>query len=328
MNLFTKTSVFFLSFLYSVSMPLSAEPLGTPDYDEIIFPDDEENTEGEIELGRTLFFDTRLSGNGSQSCATCHNPDLGMGDGLALGLGSERNALGRNTPHLYNLAWNVIFMWDGRKATLEEQALGPIEAEVEMNMPLDELVDRLKGVPYYQKEFAAVYGDSGITKENIGHAIAAFERTFAVTDTPFDRYIAGDKAAMGPAAVRGMKLFEGKANCIACHDGPNFTDNSFHNIGLKSRDLGRYEHVKSEELKFAFKTPGLRNILLTAPYMHDGSEPTLEAVVEFYNRGGDIKEGISKNIKPLDLNENEVQDLVAFMGALTQPLDIKRPYIP
>ncbi len=305
----------------------SSEPLGTPDRDDIEYPDDEPNSPEEIELGRTLYFDTRLSNNGSQSCATCHNPDLGFGDGMALGLGAEKNQLGRNTPHLYNLAWNVTFMWDGRKATLEEQALGPIEAGVEMNMPLDKLIERLNGIKYYVDQFKAVY-DEPITKAGIGRAIAAFERTIIVDDTPFDRYMAGDKAAMIPAAVRGMKLFEGKANCIACHDGPNFTDNSFHNIGLKSTDIGRYEHQKSPELNRAFKTPGLRNVVLTAPYMHDGSEPSLESVIRFYNRGGDVKKGISKNIKPLNLTENEIFDLLAFLGALTQHLDIKRPELP
>jgi len=147
-------------------------------------------------------------------------------------------------------------------------------------------------------------------------------------NTPFDQYLAGDKMAMGPEAVRGLALFEGKANCVACHDGANFTDNSFHNIGLKGDDKGRESVAGGKDMRGAFKTPGLRNVIFTAPYMHDGSEGTLESVVQFYNRGGDQDTNKSKQIKKLNLTDQEVSDLVAFLGALTDPLDIKRPKIP
>ena len=304
------------------------EPLGTPDLDDIEYPDDEPHSEAEIELGKKLYFDTRLSKNHQQSCATCHSPELGFGDGLRTSIGTMGGMVSRNAPHIYNLAWNVTFFWDGRADTLEEQALGPIEAEGEMNLPLKEAVARLEAVPEYKKAFKDVYGVDAIEPEHIGRAIAAFERTVITMDSPFDRYIAGDKNAMDPSAIRGLALFEGKANCIDCHDGPNFTDNSFHHIGVKGDDLGRGAVAEDATMNKAFKTPGLRNVLLTAPYMHDGSEGTLQEVVEFYNRGGDDKEGISPLIKELNLTDQEMADLVAFMGALTEPIRIERPEIP
>lgn len=319
---------FFIPFFLFVSYAvLAEEPLGTPDIDYIEYPDDEQHTSEEIELGKVLFFDTRLSANQKQSCATCHNPDLGFGDGFTKGFGTMGNRLGRNTPHLYNLAWNATFFWDGRAESLEEQAIGPIESKDEMNIKIEELIPRLQAVPYYLNKFHEVYGEKGITKENIGRALAAFERQIIVSDTPFDQYISGNKNAMSPSAIRGLDLFKGKANCIACHDGPNFTDNSYHNIGLKDKDEGRIKIDSTSDLISAFKTPGLRNVIFTAPYMHDGSEPTLETVIRFYNRGGDVESGKSNLIKPLDLTEGEIYDLVAFLGALTDQIEIERPEI-
>ncbi len=307
---------------------IAAEPLGTPSVDDIEYPDDEPHSALEIELGKTLYFDPILSFNKSQSCATCHNPELGFGDGMNLSVGAKGAQVPRNAPHIYNLAWNVIFMWDGRKATLEEQALGPIEAEGEMNMPLDVAVSRLEGVSYYKKTFKEVYGEDSITPELLGRAIAAFERTIISNNSPFDKYMAGDQTAMSPEAIRGLALFKGKAKCIDCHDGPNFTDNSFHNIGLKSDDEGRAAIIGDSKMKKAFKTPGLRNTLLTAPYMHNGSLGSLYEVVQHYNKGGEDKEGISNLIQPLGLTELEISELIAFMGALTDPVIVSPPTIP
>lgn len=307
---------------------VAVEPLGVPDRGDIEYPDGKPPTANEIALGKTLFFDTRLSINRKQSCATCHNPDLGLGDGMSKGIGTMGEGLGRNTPHLYNLAWNVTFFWDGRSASLEEQALGPIQAPGEMNMPLEKLLPRLNKVPYYQSAFKEVYGDSTITKENLAKAIAAFERNIIVDDSSFDRFMKGDKYAMSPAAINGLALFNGKANCVACHDGANFTDNSFHNLGMKDGDPGRVKIDPSSGLTGAFKTSGLRNIVLTAPYMHDGSKATLEEVIRFYNRGGDTEQGRDKLIKPLALSDKEIFDLVAFLGSLTSPVIIDRPEIP
>lgn len=309
-------------------LSMAAATLGVPDRDDIEYPDDEPPSAKEVYLGKVLFFDKRLSSNNHLSCASCHNPDLGFGDGIALGRGTMGNTLGRNTPHIYNLAWNTTLFWDGRASSLEEQALGPIQAPGEMNMPLTQLLPRLKEVPYYVYTFAKVYPDSGLTAENIGRAIAAFERTIVSDNAPFDRYMKGVKTAMSPEAIRGMALFTGKANCVACHSGPNFTDESFHNIGLGGEDTGRAAIVGDATLNRAFKTPGLRNALLTAPYMHDGSVATLEEVVRFYNAGGKHKNGASDLIKPLHLAEAEVFDLVAFLGALTDPVVVTRPEIP
>lgn len=236
----------------------------------------------------------------------------------------------RNSPHIYNLAWSNTLFWDGRASSLEEQALGPIEAAGEMNLPLSEVVPRLAKVSFYKTQFTAVYGESGLTLENVAKAIAAFERTIISDNSAYDRYIAGDTAAMSPAAIRGLALFKGKANCADCHDGPNFTDDSFHNIGVSpiTVDRGRANIQESAELVGAFKTPGLRNVILNAPYMHDGSESSLEEVVHYYNKGGTHTKGLSPLIKPLHLNNLEVADLVAFLGALTDPVTIERPKVP
>lgn len=319
----------FLATLLLACTTFALEPLGVPDRDDIEYPDEEEPTKEEVLLGKTLFFDTRLSINDQQSCASCHNPELGFSDGLAFSIGTMGEKVGRNTPQIYNLAWNVTFFWDGRAPTLEDQALGPIEAGGEMNMPLEKLIPKLKKVKGYHKLFNAAYGKDSINKENIGKAIAAFERTIIVDNTPFDKYMKGDKNAISPDAINGLALFQTKARCIQCHDGANFTDNSYHNIGVKGDDIGRGKFMKNDRtLDGAFKTPGLRNILYSAPYMHDGSEATLEDVVRFYNKGGNDVKNKSKLIVPLNLTEKEIMDIVAFLGTLNQPLEIKRPQIP
>jgi len=320
------TPLFFL--ISTFSLHTYAAEIGVPDLDDIEYPEEEAPSAGEVELGKMLFFDPRLSVNQVQSCATCHNPDLGFSDGMAKGLGSMGGTVGRNSPQINNLAWNVTFFWDGRAASLEEQALGPIQAPGEMNLPLEELVGRLKKVGYYRTQFDKVYGDSGISNDNIGKALASFERTLNSINSPFDRYMKGDKVAMSDAQVRGMALFKGKGNCTKCHDGANFTDNSFHNIGVNDTDPGRFKINHDKTMTGAFKTPGLRNILLSAPYMHNGSEGTLEEVVRFYNRGGDKKDNLDKLIVPLKLTTLEITDLVAFLGALTDPIIVERPTIP
>jgi cytochrome c peroxidase len=326
-----KRSALILGSLLSAAVPSSiqaaVQPLSTPNLATIEYPDGAPPSAAEVALGRQLYFETRLSGNGTMSCATCHNPDAGLGDGMAKGVGSTGNKLGRNTPHVYNLAWSTVLFWDGRAGSLEEQALGPIAAPGEMNLPIPEAVARLQAIPGYREQFSKVYGAEGIKAETLGKAIAAFERTLVSRNSPFDRHLAGDKTAMSPEAVRGLALYQGKANCLACHNGPNFTDDSFHNLGMKDDDPGRGKLDAAAHFQGAFKTPGLRNTALTAPYMHDGSLPTLEAVVQYYNRGGDIQ-GKDPLIKPLQLNEGEVRDLVAFLGALTDPVKVDAPVLP
>jgi len=299
-------------------------------------PQDNVSTPDRVELGKSLFFDPRMSGNGAMSCASCHNPSLGWSDGLKTAVGWGGQVLGRATPTVLNTAYNTQFMWDGRKKSLEDQALGPMKTPQEMNTDFAVSLARLRGVPTYVNMFEKAYPGEGVTEETIAKAIAAFERTVVVNDSPFDRWLAGDKKAMTMQQWRGFKVFTdaGKGNCAACHSGANFTDNGYHNIGLTRQgdgegDVGRYAIRKVASLKGAFKTPGLRDIELTAPYFHDGSAATLREVVEHYVRGGDDRTNLSPNMKPLNLSEQDKDDLVAFMKALTgKPKAVAVPLLP
>ena len=296
-------------------------------------PADNLPTQARIELGRQLFFDPRLSRKGAMSCASCHNPALGWSDGLPTAVGFDMQKLGRATPTILNTAFNSIQMWDGRKANLEDQALGPIAAEGEMNLPLPEMVNRLKSIPGYHPEFEKAYPGQGISEVTVARAIASFERTVLSTESPFDRWRMGDENAVSPQVKRGFEVFTGKAKCAICHMGYNFTDNGFHNIGVKgdgaSYDVGRYAQRPLKSLRGAFKTPTLRDIALTAPYMRNGAYTTLLEVVEHYNRGGDDQENLSVNIVPLGLTAAEKAELVAFMESLTgSPREISVPVLP
>jgi len=297
-------------------------------------PADNPVTKEKAELGKMLYFDPRLSGSNWISCATCHNPGLGFGDGLPRALGHGQKELGRHSPTVINSGYFAAQFWDGRAKTLEEQALGPIQAPGEMNQNMDALLKELGAIPGYVSRFKQVFGASGITPENIARAIATFERTVVSNNAPYDRYWKGDKTAMSASAVSGMELFFGKAKCAICHNGPAFTDSGFHNIGVRNHgplkeDAGRFNVSKEAGDKGAFKTPGLRHIARSAPYMHDGSEATLEEVIEFYDRGGDVKDNLSPFITPLGLSGQEKKDLVEFMHALTgEPILITLPELP
>ena len=296
-------------------------------------PADNQVTPERVELGKALFFDPRLSGSNWISCATCHNPALGWSDGLATGFGHGMNKLGRATPTILNTAFNPIQMWDGRKSTLEDQALGPIGADVEMNQPLPELIQKLTKIDGYRKLFKAAYPNEQISEATVAKAIASFERTVISTESPFDRWRMGDQSAVSDQVKRGFAVFEGKGNCAVCHSGFNFTDNGFHNIGVKdpagTEDLGRFAQRKLPSMKGAFKTPTLRDIALTAPYMRNGMYNTLEEVVDHYDRGGDTKDNLSANVKPLNLTAQEKADLVVFMKSLTgKPMNVAVPQLP
>jgi cytochrome c peroxidase len=294
-------------------------------------PADNQPNEARIKLGEFLFFDPRLSRKGTMSCASCHNPALGWSDGLPTAVGFDMHKLPRATPTIINASFNNIQMWDGRKGTLEEQALGPIEAEGEMNLPLPELVARLKAIPGYAKFFDAAYPGDGISQQSVARAIASYERTVLSTESSFDRWRMGDAQAVSPAVKRGFELFNGKANCAICHMGYNFTDNGFHNIGLKDAadDVGRFAQRPLKSMRGAFKTPTLRDIGLTAPYMRNGAYTTLMEVVEHYDRGGDDKTNLDLNMVPLSLSPAEKADLVAFMESLTgAPREVRVPVLP
>jgi cytochrome c peroxidase len=288
----------------------------------IPFPKDNPYTVEKAALGKKLYFDTRLSGANVQSCASCHSPGFAWGDGLAKGVGNQMKVLGRRSPTIVNAAFGQIFMWDGRAGSLEEQALGPIQADVEMNLPLDHLMARLKAVPEYKTMFDAAFPNEGITPAAVGKAIATYERTVVSGHAPFDAWIEGNEKAVSEEAKRGFALFNGKAQCHLCHSGWNFTDDSFHDIGLKDGDIGRGKQMPQViKMQHAFKTPGLREIARRGPYMHDGSMATLDAVIEHYDHAGVNRASRSDLIKPLALTAQEKADLVAFMKTLTSDVD-------
>jgi cytochrome c peroxidase len=287
----------------------------------IPFPKDNSYTPEKAALGKKLYFDTRLSVSSAQSCASCHSPGFGWGDGLAVGVGHGMAKLGRHSPTIVNAAWGAIFMWDGRLATLEEQALGPIQAAGEMNMPLDQLVARLSAIPEYKPSFEAAFPGQGINPKTLAAAIATYERTVVSERAPFDAWIDGNEKAISEEAKRGFALFNGKATCSACHEGWNFTNDGFQDIGLPSADVGRGEFLPGViKMKHAFKTPGLREIGRRSPYMHDGSLATLEQVIEHYDGGGVDRPSRADLMKPLGLSAQEKSELVSFLKTLSSNL--------
>jgi len=313
---------------------------GDPSIKEWLLPDKVPHPAGNaptperVTLGHKLFFDPRLSGDGNMSCATCHNPSLGWSDAQATAKGVKSMVLGRASPTVINTAYNSIQMWDGRKVSLEDQAMGPMEATVEMNIDTARLFQWLNQSAGYKALFAKAYPGEAIDAKTVSKAIASFERTAVSNNSPFDRWVKGDAKAMAPRQVNGFKLFVGKANCAACHAAPNFTDNGFHNLGLASwgapePDMGRYTQKPIKLMKGAFKTPTLRDIERTAPYFHDGSSKTLMEAVEHYDKGGVVKTNLSPNMKELGLNQDEKEDLVAFMKTLTSPyIKVEVPELP
>jgi len=307
-------------------------PLGLPDLE---VPKDNLMTPEKVALGKRLYFDTRLSLDDTVSCASCHDLRLGGGDGRPVSTGIKGQKGGRSAPPTINAAYFNVQFWDGRAPSLEGQAKGPIVNPIEMGMPSHEVaVEKLRDIEEYQKAFKEVFGGifpfglltEDITIDNVAMAIASYERTLLSGNSPFDRYMyGGEKGALNPMAKMGLVVFSGKGGCALCHPiGPDsalFTDNNFHNLGVgmdrPDPDLGRYNVTKQEKDKGAFKTPGLRNVALTAPYMHDGNELNLEAVVEFYDKGGRPNPYLSHAIRPLDLTSTEKTALVEFLKSLT-----------
>jgi cytochrome c peroxidase len=304
-----------------------AAPLGLP---PAPIPADNRPTAASIALGRKLFYEAKLSGDDTLSCASCHRPDLYFADGQPVALGVNRQLGARNTPTVLNAAYNVAQFWDGRAASLEQQVGGPIADPKEMNLPHDVCVAKLNADQSYRDEFAKVFGPGAITMDKVEKAIAGFERTLLSGNSPFDRYrYGGNKTGLSAAAVRGLAVFTDKdrGNCATCHTiGEKFalfTDGRFHNLGAgmnssgELTDLGRYVRTGSEADRGAFRTPSLRNVAKTAPYMHDGSLKTLKEVVDFYVGGGNSNPQLDREIKPLKLSARDRDDLVAFLEALT-----------
>jgi cytochrome c peroxidase len=298
------------------ALPLAGDAPRPPEYqDEETLPPLSDWSGERALLGKRLFEERVLSRDKGVSCADCHQRDRAFTDGRKTALGIRGQTGTRNTPTIINRALGQTQFWDGRAGTLEEQALGPIANPAEMDLPVADAVARLAADPSYRAAFRATFGGDP-TAERLAQALAAYERTVYSVDAPFDRYLAGDAAALSPAAQRGLALFGRQARCGDCHAGPNFTDESFHCLGV-SHDPGRSAVTRDAKDLGSFKTPTLREIARTAPYMHDGSLATLAEVVEYYDKGGQPHPNLDEKMKPLGLTARDKADLVAFMEALT-----------
>jgi cytochrome c peroxidase len=338
--------------MHQVGLPTAATRAATPA--------DNPQTPEKVALGQRLFFDARLSADGTIACSTCHDPARAFTDGKPVSTGIEGRLGQRNAPTILNALYNATQFWDGRATTLEQQAALPIVNSVEMGMPsVDSAVARIAAIPEYREGFKSAFGTAPNGRD-LMRAIAAYERTQVAFDSPFDHYIAGERNAIDPAAKRGWELFNTRARCNKCHalsedkrDTTNFTDNDFHNIGVlivrhnvvalaeQARQLlaagdsaaidraaiqtdmsalGRFLVTRKESDIASFKTPNLRNLLLTAPYFHDGSQATLWDVIDHYNKGaGPNNPYLDQDIVPLALSESDIDDLVAFLASLTSP---------
>ncbi len=301
------------------SSALAKSPAGLPP----ILPVPGENplSKAKIELGRRLFFDTLLSTSRDISCATCHEPEHGFAQTRRLPVGHAGQIGRRNAPSLLNRAYGEAFFWDGRAATLEQQALEPIKSPRELATGVPVVLERLGDDPEYRQQFDAAFGD-GITAENLARAIASYERTLLAGDSPVDRFQAAKFSALAESERQGLWLFESRGRCWKCHSGPNFSDEGFHNTGVswgkQPTDLGRFEITGDDRDRGRFKTPTLRGVALTAPYMHDGSVATLRDVVEFYNRGGVKNPSLDPHVESLELSDKQISHLVAFLEALSR----------
>ncbi|MCB9799577.1 MAG: c-type cytochrome [Candidatus Omnitrophica bacterium] len=332
-----KATVFIFCLVLSLTCSLSnllaedqkpALPLGL-DPDGLIIPEDNPVTEEKIELGKMLYFDARLSKDGTVSCATCHDPHKGFSDQAPVSTGINGQKGDRSAPSVINSAFNYFQFWDGRAPSLEEQAKGPVENPIEMGNTHEGAVDNIRAIEGYKPYFKAAFGDEEVTIDRIAKAIATYERTVLSGNSAWDRYVyLNDETAMSESAKRGLELFEGKAKCTRCHVGFNLSDSLFHNLGVgmnkENPDLGRFKVTGEEKDKGAFKTPILRDLLKTAPYMHDGSVATLAEVVELYDKGGEANEWLDVKMEPLNLSDQEKADLVAFMESLEgdwEPVD-------
>ncbi|MCA9025537.1 MAG: c-type cytochrome [Planctomycetaceae bacterium] len=315
-------------------------------------------TRAKIELGRQLYFDGRLSSDGTISCGSCHDPAQGWAAQTQFGVGVDGQTGNRNSPVSFNRILSGPQFWDGRAESLEAQAVGPIANPIEMANTHDAAVESVKNIEGYRLQFDAVFGEDSVNIDNVGKALATFERAIVTGPSPYDYYAdlkpfldqfpseedladlkeddpdlfakyeaikaLSEEHPMSESAIRGRDLFfSDKANCTACHVGANFTDEKYHNLGVgmdaEEPDLGRFVVTGEEKDKGAFKTPTVRNVEFTAPYMHDGSQKTLEEVVEWYAKGGHPNEWLSDKIKKLDLTDQDKADLVAFMKSLSGP---------
>lgn len=293
-------------------------------------PKENPTTPEKVALGKLLFFDPRLSGDKKMSCTTCHRPDKAFSDGLSQAQGAGGKMLKRRTPSLLNVGFHSTFFWDGRVKTLEEQALIPIQAAGEMNQDLDRLEKELNAVPTYVKQFQAVFGTK-VNRDCIAKALSAFQRSLVTGSSPYDRYLRGEKDALSAEAKRGMELFFGDAGCGRCHQGPLLTDGKFYRLGV-SDDKGRGLVTMKTEDNYKFRTPSLRNVARSGPYMHDGFFKTLDDVLFFYFRGvpNSGPDGLPLDIESLQgIPFSEISNMIAFLEALTgEEPRIAQPKLP
>lgn len=314
-------------------------------------------TEAKVELGKKLFFDRRLSGDGTTSCATCHDPERHFSDGLPISLNYPTTRNWRNSPSLIGVAFQKFLFHDGRAASLEEQALFPMMSAFEMNQNLDFVEEEIRAVPEYVAEFKKVFGDEDVTRQRIAMAIAAFERTLVSRDAPLDRFLLGDKNGLSPEAQKGYEVFTGKGKCAECHFGEKLADDRFHALHVPenpehlqdprivatrrfvakvyhyeayrtlSEDPGRYLITREQNDWKAFRTPALREIAGTAPYMHNGIYATLQEVIDFFDAGGGPGNTV---LRPLQLSPAEKDQLRIFLeeGLTGKPPAFTYPKIP
>ncbi len=295
----------------------------------ITFPDNAPYSPQMATLGKMLFFDPRVSGAQNMSCASCHNPSFGWETPVEKAIGAMNISLDRHAPTILNLSEASQLFWDGRAQSLEEQAAGPITHPKEMNAKFPELISRLNSIEEYKYWFNQLFPTKGVTKNNILTAIATFERTVESGWAPFDDWVDGNEDAISASAKRGFSLFTGKGQCSNCHTGWNFTDHSMHDIGLETNDLGASIITKDANLTYAFKTPGLRNITLRAPYMHNGSLAKITDVIQHYKTGGLERPSKSAFLQEVNLDEKDVADLKSFLSTLTEPNpNVETPALP
>ena len=341
--------------------PFQARVLGFDGLDEVNLPQDNPFSEAKVALGQLLFFDPRLSANSAVSCASCHQPGQGWTDGLPLSFGYAGAVHWRNTPTIINSAFHPKLDWDGKALRLDIQAQGAMKGAVAMNMDPVMVEERLRQIPEYVKRFDDVFGPGGSWFEDASRAIAIFQSTILSTNVPFDRFMEGDESALSESEKRGFKLFTTTAGCSACHRGRLFTDEDFHGLGvptpeqfssdairqitlnyqLRARgvseevyrtatdDPGLYLVTKIDTDFGQFRTPMLRELGQTAPYMHNGAFATLEEVIDFYNSGGGESPNLDPLLRPLGLTDQNKSDLIAFLMSLTgDPIIVDEPQLP
>jgi len=295
-----------------------------------------------IELGRMLFFDPRLSGSGQISCASCHVPHLSWTDGREKSSGHEGQLTKRNAPTILNTWFYKQLFWDGRSSSLEDQAFSPINSESEMHSSMPGVLRSLRRIEGYGPLFKKAFGSDEISPETLTEALAAFQRTLVSRPAGFDRFLGGDTGALSGAALRGLHLFRTKARCMNCHHGPLLTDNAFHNTGLSGyggpqEDLGRYNVTHRDEDRGKFRTPSLRDVMRTGPWMHNGLSDDMEAIIGMYNEGMPLPQEQAEAVKDslfpktdplirkLGLTRQEIGDIMAFLSAITAPPQKMRP---